>query len=109
VRTVPDLTGPSFASESVAVRGGSHSVIAPLIVLSRPKATIRNRSVEPSPMGPGGVTRKPSEPPPRRGLLNGFDKNAKTSSIGRLTTTASSNRIVESSGFRALQRHRAGW
>src|SRR6266705_6485260 len=79
--------GPSFANENVTAWGGSHSVTTPLSVLSKPKATIRNRIVEPSPMGPGGVTRKPSEPPPRRGPLNGFDQNAKTSSTGRFTTT----------------------
>src|SRR5437867_8570786 len=86
VRTEPDRAAPSSMIEPLTAWGGSHSVTMKPSRVSNPRTTIRSRTVEPTAMGPGGVTCIESVPAPRRAELNGSVMNANTSSIGRLTS-----------------------
>src|SRR2546422_8099558 len=93
VRTEPDRAAPSSMIEPLTAWGGSHSVTTKPSRVSNPRTTIRSRTVEPTAMGPGGVTCIESVPAPRRAVLNGSVMNANTSSIGRLTSPPHSRRM----------------
>src|SRR5436309_7664752 len=93
VRTEPDRAAPSSMIEPLTAWGGSHSVTTKPSRVSNPRTTIRSRTVEPTAMGPGGVTCIESVPAPRRAVLNGSVMNANTSSIGPLTSPPHSRRM----------------